>query len=73
MGRFATQALLGTDANIVSLRGRVHTYEGVPVIVTYHPTYLLRTPADKFKAWEDLCLASKTMHGLLSGAQTPSD
>jgi DNA polymerase len=38
----------------------VHHYEGVPVIVTYHPAYLLRTPADKAKAWADLCLAMET-------------
>lgn len=68
MGRFAVQTLLGRDASIASLRGRVHAYEGVPMIVTYHPAYLLRTLADKSKAWEDLCLARKTMQGLLSEA-----
>jgi DNA polymerase len=57
MGRFAVQALLKTDEPIGRLRGRVHHYEGVPVIVTYHPAYLLRTPGDKAKAWADLCLA----------------
>lgn len=57
MGRFAVQSLLKTDEPIGRLRGRVHRYEGVPVIVTYHPAYLLRTPADKAKAWADLCLA----------------
>ncbi|MGM9424945.1 uracil-DNA glycosylase [Hydrogenophaga sp. MI9] len=60
MGRFAVQSLLRTDEPIGRLRGRVHRYEGVPVIVTYHPAYLLRTPADKAKAWEDLCLAMET-------------
>ena len=60
MGRFAVQSLLRTDEPIGRLRGRVHRYEGVPVIVTYHPAYLLRTPADKAKAWADLCLAMDT-------------
>ena len=57
MGRFAVQALLKTTDPIGRLRGQVHRYEGVPVIVTYHPAYLLRTPTDKGKAWADLCLA----------------
>ncbi|WP_322085848.1 uracil-DNA glycosylase [Burkholderia sp. BCC1999] len=57
LGRFAAQTLLKTDASIASLRGRVHAYEGVPVIVTYHPAYLLRSLQDKSKAWADLCLA----------------
>jgi DNA polymerase len=63
MGRFAVQSLLRTDEPIGRLRGRVHRYEGVPVIVTYHPAYLLRTPADKGKAWADLCLAMETVQG----------
>jgi DNA polymerase len=61
MGRFAAQALLGTDATIASLRGHVHEVriEGraIPAIVTYHPAYLLRNLADKAKSWADLCLA----------------
>ena len=57
MGRFAVQSLLKTSDPIGRLRGQVHHYEGVPVIVTYHPAYLLRTPTDKGKAWADLCLA----------------
>ncbi|HEX3379627.1 MAG TPA: uracil-DNA glycosylase [Paraburkholderia sp.] len=60
LGRFAAQSLLKTEASISSLRGRVHTYEGVPVIVTYHPAYLLRSLPDKAKAWADLCLARAT-------------
>ena len=63
LGRFAAQTLLKTDASIASLRGRVHTYEGVPVIVTYHPAYLLRSLQDKSKAWADLCLARDTFRG----------
>ncbi|MGE5337538.1 MAG: uracil-DNA glycosylase [Gemmatimonadota bacterium] len=61
MGRFAAQSLLGTDATIASLRGRVHSIQvegrAIPVIVTYHPAYLLRNLADKAKSWADLCLA----------------
>ena len=64
MGRFAAQTLLNTDASIASLRGRVHTYAGVPLIVTYHPAYLLRTLPDKAKAWADLVFAKKTMASL---------
>jgi DNA polymerase len=64
MGRFAVQALLRTDEAIGRLRGRVHRYEGVPLIVTYHPAYLLRNLPDKAKAWEDLCLAAQTMEAL---------
>lgn len=64
MGRFAAQTLLKSDASIASLRGRVHSYAGVPLIVTYHPAYLLRTLEDKAKAWEDLLFARKTMANL---------
>lgn len=64
MGRFAAQTLLGTDASIASLRGRLHKYRGVPLIVTYHPAYLLRSLPDKAKAWEDLVFARATMREL---------
>lgn len=60
MGRFAVQTLLHTDAPLGQLRGRVHDCAGVPLIATYHPAYLLRSPHDKAKAWEDLCLALAT-------------
>jgi len=60
LGRFAAQSLLKSDGSIASLRGRVHEYRGVPVVVTYHPAYLLRSLPDKAKAWADLCLARKT-------------
>jgi uracil-DNA glycosylase family 4 len=68
MGRFACQALLDTDASIASLRGRLHRYQGVPLIVTYHPAYLLRTLPDKAKAWEDLCFARRAMADLIGQA-----
>jgi len=64
MGRFAAQTLLATGASIASLRGRVHAYAGVPLIVTYHPAYLLRSLPDKSKAWADLVFARKTMASL---------
>jgi DNA polymerase len=64
LGRFAAQSLLHTDTSISRLRGRLHEYHGVPLLVTYHPAYLLRNMADKGKAWEDLCLARDTMTAL---------
>ncbi len=66
MGRFAAQSVLNTDAAIGALRGKLHDYNGVPVIVTYHPAYLLRNLPDKAKAWEDLCFARTTMRQLQS-------
>ena len=63
MGRFAAQTLLGTDATIAGLRGRLHQYAGVPLVVTYHPAYLLRNLPDKSKAWADLVFARKTIRG----------
>ena len=61
LGRFAVQSLLDTDEAIGKLRGRAHQYQGIPLIVTYHPAYLLRNLPDKAKAWEDLCLARSVM------------
>lgn len=59
VGRIAAQNLLNEDQPVGRLRGRVHHFgeQQVPVIVTYHPAYLLRSPGQKRKAWEDLCLA----------------
>ncbi len=59
MGRYAVQALLRSEEPIGRLRGRVHRYEGVPLVVTYHPAYLLRNLPEKAKAWADLCLAAE--------------
>ncbi|MBP7567392.1 MAG: uracil-DNA glycosylase [Burkholderiaceae bacterium] len=67
MGRFAVQSLLRTQEPIGRLRGRPHQYQGVPVIVTYHPAYLLRNLPDKAKAWADLCLAMSLMDANGSG------
>jgi DNA polymerase len=61
MGRFAVQSLLRSTEPIGRLRGRVHQYQGVPLVVTYHPAYLLRNPEDKSRAWDDLCLAREVL------------
>jgi DNA polymerase len=63
MGKFAVQALLRSDEPIGRLRGRLHRYQGVPLVVTYHPAYLLRSLQEKAKAWEDLCLAAAVAEG----------
>jgi DNA polymerase len=65
LGKSAATTMLHAEATIASLRGRVHRYRGVPLIVTYHPAYLLRNLPDKAKAWEDLCLARATLRGIL--------
>lgn len=57
LGRFAAQTLLDSEASIGSLRGRVHQYAGVPLVVSYHPAYLLRSLPEKAKAWQDLLRA----------------
>src|SRR5262249_29348705 len=61
--RFAVQSLLDSDEPVGRLRGRVHTWRGVPLVVTYHPAYLLRSPAEKARAWADLCLAARAAEG----------
>lgn len=61
LGKVASNALLGREATIASLRGKLHDYHGIPMLVTYHPAYLLRSPSEKTKAWQDLCLAVQTM------------
>ena len=61
LGKSAATTLLDVDATIASLRGRVHRYAGVPLVVTYHPAYLLRNLPDKQKAWEDLLFARRTL------------
>lgn len=70
LGKVAAVNLLGRDASISSLRGAVHEYQGIPLIVTYHPAYLLRTLPDKAKAWEDLCFAVDTMRGLAAAERS---
>ncbi len=63
LGKVASNALLGKEATIASLRSKLHDYHGIPLLVTYHPAYLLRSPSEKAKAWQDLCLAVQTMAG----------
>jgi uracil-DNA glycosylase len=63
LGKVASNALLGKEATLASLRGTLHDYRGIPLIVTYHPAYLLRSPSEKAKVWQDLCLAVKTRAG----------
>ncbi|MGD7035435.1 uracil-DNA glycosylase [Methylotuvimicrobium buryatense] len=57
VGRVSAQNLLKTDKNIGQLRGTVHSLDGIPLVVVYHPAYLLRSPLEKRKAWQDLQLA----------------
>jgi DNA polymerase len=66
LGRSAACTLLDIDAPVASLRNRVHRYRGTPLVVTYHPAYLLRNPADKARAWEDLLFARRTLRELAS-------
>jgi len=64
LGRPAAQTLLQAEVKIAAARGRLHDYHGTPLIVTYHPAYLLRTLPDKARAWEDLCFMRRTMKAL---------
>ncbi len=61
LGRHAAHSLLRTDQPLGRLRGQKLGYHGTPLIVTYHPAYLLRSPLEKRKAWDDLCLARKVI------------
>jgi uracil-DNA glycosylase family 4 len=70
VGRIAAQNLLGTDAPLGRLRGQLHRFGDTPLVVTYHPAYLLRTPADKRKAWEDLKFARTVYQQLTQGSVT---
>ena len=72
VGRIAAQNLLSTDMPLGRLRGKVHHFGelNTPLIVTYHPAYLLRTPADKRKAWEDLKFARAVFRQLTDRAGT---
>ncbi len=69
VGRIAAQNLLGTQESLSRLRGRVHSFGelNTPLVVTYHPAYLLRKPADKRKAWEDLKFALSVFRQLTAG------
>jgi len=71
LGKVAAVNLLKRDAAVASMRGKIHQYQGIPLIVTYHPAYLLRSLPEKAKAWVDLCFAVETMQGLQSGKRVP--
>ncbi|BAK78034.1 phage SPO1 DNA polymerase domain protein [Pseudogulbenkiania sp. NH8B] len=64
LGRFAAQTLLDSNDSIARLRGRVHRYQDVPLIVSFHPAYLLRNLPDKAKSWQDLVFARRTFRQL---------
>jgi uracil-DNA glycosylase family 4 len=70
VGRIAAQNLLATDRPIGKLRGSVHSYGAgaIPLVVTYHPAYLLRSPTEKRKAWTDLSLARRELARLRAAA-----
>ena len=72
LGKVAAQNLLGIEATLASLRGRIHQYRGTPLVVTYHPAYLLRNLSDKSKSWEDLRFAVDTMQALKQQQVAPS-
>jgi uracil-DNA glycosylase len=72
LGKVAAANLLASDASVASMRGKVHRYRGTPLIVTYHPAYLLRTLPDKAKAWVDLLFAVRTMRDLQGGGAAPT-
>lgn len=59
VGRIAAQNLLNSDDPVGRMRGRSHDLDGIPLVVTYHPAYLLRSPSQKGKSWQDLCLARR--------------
>ena len=63
VGKIAAQNLLGTDDPVGRMRGRAHDLGGIPLVVTYHPAYLLRSPSQKNKSWSDLCLAARLVAG----------
>jgi DNA polymerase len=59
VGKIAAQNLLESDDPVGRMRGRPHELNGIPLVVTYHPAYLLRSPSQKHKSWSDLCLATR--------------
>jgi DNA polymerase len=61
LGSFAAKTLLRTETPITLLRGRFHSYEGIPLMPTYHPAYLLRNPSAKKQVWEDVQMIMKEM------------
>ena len=73
LGKAAVHSLLHDDSSLASLRGRRFEYQGIPVVVTYHPAYLLRNLPEKAKAWEDLLFARRCLRETLAtgGSELP--
>ena len=71
LGKYAAQTLLKTDATVGRMRGRWHFYHGIPLRVTYHPAYLLRSPGEKRKTWEDVKEIMKVLNGEVVPVQEP--
>lgn len=69
LGRVAAQRVLDTDVPLASLRGRWHEYRDVPVWVTYHPAYLLRSPSQKAKAWDDMIQLKQRYQSLMAASK----
>ena len=69
VGRIAAQNLLRVETPIGRMRGQLHSYgnRSIPVVVTYHPAYLLRSLEEKARAWDDLCLAVETVKACTTG------
>jgi DNA polymerase len=72
LGKTAAMRLLNTEASLASLRGKVHRYQGTPLVVTYHPAYLLRSLPEKAKAWEDLLFARRVLREAAGRAPAPA-
>jgi len=71
LGSFAARTLLGGEGKVGDLRGSSHVYEGIPVVVSYHPAYLLRSPQEKLRAWEDLCRLKDLLSASVEGPEDP--
>jgi len=71
LGRVAAANLLASEASVAAMRGKIHRYRSIPLVVTYHPAYLLRNLPDKAKAWTDLCFAVRTMGVLRKATEAP--
>ena len=61
LGKTAAVRLTGNEGALGAMRGKMHNYRGIPLVITYHPAYLIRNPPDKSKAWDDLLFAKRTM------------
>jgi uracil-DNA glycosylase family 4 len=73
LGKFAAQTLLQTQQPISELRGKPRRWRGIPVVATFHPAYLLRNPAHKALAWQDLLLVRKFLQGVSEAAESAGE